>query len=140
MYKPKVRMFRICPRCTELGLDIAIKEVTQKKNAGSKMCQVHKITENEQKTRKKRVVKKKTVSKEAIKEQQRINRLHKEAVKEVSFEKKNETGIKAISNSEESMIKEFLKKNKPSTLFKDEEFKHVCPSSGLGSNSSVMGA
>ena len=140
VYKPKVRMYRICPKCTELGLETAIKEVTQKKNSGSKMCQVHKITENERKPRKKKtVIKKKTVSKEAIKEQQRINRLHKESVKAVSFEKKNETGIKAISNDEESMIKEFLKKNKPSTLFKDEEFKHVCPSSGLGSNSSVLG-
>ena len=138
--EPKIRLFRVCPKCTELGLDTAIKEVTQNKNAGSKMCQRHKVTENERRPRVKKVSKKRTVSKEAIKEQQRINRLHKESVKNVSFEKKNETGNRAISNDEDSMIKEFLKKNKPSTLFKDEEFKHVCPSSGLGSKSSVLGA
>jgi len=47
---------------------------------------------------------------------------------------------KDYTKNEQLMIDKFLKKNKPSTLFKDEEFIYLNSVSRLGSNSSVLGA
>jgi len=113
----KMRYFRFCPECDG---DEAIKQVASKANAGMKLCKKHSQLANA----KNRIGKKpksydmtnrnkKRVPKEAIEKQIAINRKHKKLVEQ---EKKT---IPEAKLSDEEMIANFLKNNKPSVIITD---------------------
>ena len=148
------RYFKICIHCPE---DNNLRQVSSARQAGYHVCKKHMFVGKEDtleakeakrlKTFKKTMAKKakvsrpklnktpKKASKEAIERARKINEEHR-----LDIEAKKKAPIPQIK-TDEDMMAEFLLKSKPSVVAdNNEKYPHVWCGTGLGSNSSAMGA
>jgi len=116
MIKVPVRHFRVCPECEP---EVACIEVSSAKNAGMKYCVKHKKQPSgKDRKQSKPYVKKipsktKEVSDAAIERVRKINKEHREAVKNHVVRKPK---LITQTKTDDQMMKEFLSKNKPTVI------------------------
>ena len=111
----KMRYFRICPECPE---DDCTKQVSSAKLAGIKLCHKHSmknrtrfVTKPYKKTNKQKTKEKDSETSYAMQRAIEINRQHKEAVKNIDFDKPL---ISVEKEKSRNMIDDWLKDNEPS--------------------------